>query len=98
MYKKYKRKRFNVDDKEQVDTFRDECFQAINKSKQSYFTNFGNKLTDKNTGRKAYWKIVKNFLADLGKKKRVQLKIFIQRGTLENDCLPKRRKFQNPMI
>ena len=62
LYKKYKRNGFNVDDKEKVDKFRDECFLAINKSKHNYLTDLGNKLTDKSTGRKAYWKIVNNLL------------------------------------
>ena len=61
-YKKYKRSGFKADDKEKVDRFRDECFEAINKSKENYLIGLGNKLLDKNTGRKAYWKIVNNLL------------------------------------
>ena len=62
LYKKYKRNGFNADDKDKVDKFRDECFQAINTSKQNYLIDLGNKLIDKTTGRTAYCKIVNNLL------------------------------------
>ena len=46
LYKKYKRNGFIPVDKVRVDTFRNECFLAINKSKHNYLNNLGNKLTD----------------------------------------------------
>ena len=52
LYKKYKRNGFIPDDKVRVDTFRNECFQAINKSKHNYLNNLGNQLTDNSTGQK----------------------------------------------
>ena len=61
-YKKYKRNGYKLEDKVKVDKFRDECFQAINMSKHNYLTDLGNKLIDKNTGRKTFWKIVNNLL------------------------------------
>ena len=62
LYKKYKRNGFKDEDKIIVDTFRDECFLAINNSKETYLKNLGNKLIQETTGRKTYWKIVNNLL------------------------------------
>ena len=62
LYKKYKRNGFIPDDKVRVDTFRNECFLAINKSKHNYLNNLDNKLTDNSTGQKTYWKIVNSLM------------------------------------
>ena len=39
---------FKEDEKAAFDVSRDECFQAIKKSKESYLLSLGNKLVDKN--------------------------------------------------
>ena len=62
LYKKYKKNGFNIDDKERVDKFREECLLAINMSKQNYLNDLGTKLTDKTLGKKSYWKIVNNLM------------------------------------
>ena len=62
LYKKYKKNGFNTNDKERVDKFREECLLAINTSKQNYLNDLGTKLTDKNLGKKSYWKIINNLM------------------------------------
>ena len=37
-------------------------YLAIKQSKENYIKNLGNKLIDKNTGPKVYWKIINNLL------------------------------------
>ena len=52
---------FKEDDKVIVDRIREECFQAINTSKESYLKSLGDKLID-NTGPKTYWSIINSLL------------------------------------
>ena len=61
-YKKYKKYGFKEEDKLALESYRSECAQAIEKSKQNYLLNLGNKLANKSTGQKTYWKIVNNLL------------------------------------
>ena len=49
-------------DRISLDLYRKECNDAIEKSKNNYLLNLGNKMVDKNIGQKAYWKIVNNLL------------------------------------
>ena len=62
LYKKYKLNGFKEEVKIIVDRFREECFQAIHTSKEDYLKSLGNKLVDKSTGPKAYWKIINSLL------------------------------------
>ena len=58
LYRNYRLKGFETEDKKKVD----ECYQAIKISKENYLKSLGNKLVDKTTGPKAYWKIINNLL------------------------------------
>ena len=49
-------------DRISLDLYRKECNDAIEKSKNNYLLNLGNKMVGKNIGQKAYWKIVNNLL------------------------------------
>ena len=62
LYKKYKRNGFNEDDKLALEVYRSECAKYIETSKQNHLHDLGNKLANKCTGQKTYWKIVNNFL------------------------------------
>ena len=62
LYKKYKKNGFNEDDKLALEVYRSECAKAIEKSKQNHLYDLGNKLANKCTGQKTYWKIINNFL------------------------------------
>ena len=62
LYRNYRLKGFETEDKKKVDKQRDECYQAIKISKENYLKSRGNKLVNKTTGPKAYWKIINNLL------------------------------------
>ena len=62
LYKKYRSNGFKAEDKVVIDELRNECFQAIKISKETYLKSLGNKLIDKTTGPKAYWKIINNLI------------------------------------
>ena len=62
IYRKYKKNGFRDEDKLTLDIFRNECADAIKKSKEKYLLNLGNKLCDNSNGQKSYWKIVNNLL------------------------------------
>ena len=49
-------------DKVSLDLYRNECAEAIEKSKQDYLSNPGAKLAKNCTGQKTYWKRVNNLL------------------------------------
>ena len=61
-YKNFQRKGCKPQDKEAVDNFRNECFNAINIAKENYLTNLGKQLNDSKTGTKAYWKVSNKLL------------------------------------
>ena len=42
--------------------YREECFQAIKSSKETYLKSLGDKLFDKTTGPKTYWSIINSLL------------------------------------
>ena len=62
LHRRYRLSGFKSDDKVAIDKQRDECYLAIKQSKENYIKNLGNKLIDKNTGPKVYWKIINNLL------------------------------------
>ena len=45
-----------------VDKQRDDCYQAIKISKDNYLKSLGDKLINKTTRPKTYWKIINNLL------------------------------------
>ena len=60
IYRRYRLSGFKPDDKVAIDKQRDECYLAIKQSKENYLKNLGNKLIDKKTGPKVYWRIINN--------------------------------------
>ena len=62
MYKNFKRLGFRREDKSKVEKFRNECKEAIENAKSSYFQQLGNRLADSKTSQKCYWKIVNKLL------------------------------------
>jgi len=62
IYKNYRINGFKVEDKFKVDSIKEECYQAISASKERYIKSLGEKLTNMNTGKKAYWNIINSFL------------------------------------
>ena len=60
--KNFQRKGCKPQDKEVVDNFRNECFNAINIAKENYLTNLGKQPNDPKTGTKAYWKVLNKLL------------------------------------
>ena len=62
IYKRYKNNGYKEADRISLDASRRECNEAIEKSKQKYLMNLGNKLTDRSVGPKKYWKIVNKLL------------------------------------
>ena len=62
IYRKYKNNGFRGVDKVPLDLYRNECAEAIEKSKQNYLAKLSAKLADNCTGQETYWKIVNNLL------------------------------------
>ena len=58
LYKNCKKHGFRVEDKIRLDTFREECKNAIENAKVNYLTKLGNKLNDPSITNKSYWKII----------------------------------------
>ena len=62
LYRNYRLNGFKVEDMIMVDKQRDDCYQAIKISKDNYLKSLGDKLINKTTGPKTYWKIINNLL------------------------------------
>ena len=62
---------WNTVNKVALDLYRNECAEAIEKSKQNYLAKLGAKLADNSTGQKTYWKIVINNLLNKCKVPRI---------------------------
>ena len=50
------------DDKVMVDIFRRDCNLAVQAAKDKYLSDLGGKLTNPNTTRNSYWKIINKLL------------------------------------
>ena len=62
LYRNYRLNGFKVEDMIMVDKQRGDCYQAIKISKDNYLKSLGDKLINKTTGAKTYWKIINNLL------------------------------------
>ena len=58
LFKNYKNHGYKEEDKLRLQTFQNECQQAVESAKLSYLSNLGNKLNDSGTSQKCYWKII----------------------------------------
>ena len=58
LFKNYKKHGYNHDDKLRLDSFRNDCQEAIEKAKSEYLNKLGNKLNDPDILSKSYWKII----------------------------------------
>ena len=92
LYKKYRLNGFKADDKVVIDNIRNECFQAIKISKENYLKSLGDKLIDKTTGRKAYWKIINNLL---NKCKIPRIPPLLVANLIITDCKVKVKQFND---
>ena len=55
LFKNYKKHGFQLHDKSRADAFHN---LAIQKAKDNYLKDLGNKLIDPNTSQKSYWRII----------------------------------------
>ena len=92
MYKKFKSHGFKEVDRISLDLHRKECNDAIEKSKNNYLLNLGNKMADKNIGQKAYWKIVNNLL---NKCKAPRIPPLLIAAKIVSSCKEKASHFNN---
>ena len=58
LFRNYKRHGYKLEVKNRIDNFCKECEMGINKSKEDYLNNLGDKLINLNTSQKSYWKMV----------------------------------------
>ena len=58
LYQNYKKHGYKNEDKERLDSFRDECKEAIDSAKLLYLNNLGSRLNSSDTTPKNYWKII----------------------------------------
>ena len=61
-YKSYVKDVCKPEKKRLVDTFRQDCFDAISEAKAKYLNSMGEKLKNSKSGPKAYWKILNKLL------------------------------------
>ena len=92
LYKKFRVNGFKDEDKEKVNKIKNECFQAITESKENYLKSLGMKLIDKDTGKKAYWKILNSVL---NKCKIPRIPPLIVLDVIITDCKEKVELFNN---
>ena len=58
LFKNYIKHRYKEEDEVRLEAFRIEWQQAVESAKQCYFTNLGNRVNDRSTSHKSYWKII----------------------------------------
>ena len=58
LFKNYKKHRYKEEDKVRLDSFRIECYKAVETAKSSYLKNMGNKPNEPGISQKSYWKII----------------------------------------
>ena len=58
LFKNYKKHRHKEEFKVRLDSFRIECYKAVETAKSSYLTNMGNKANEPGISQKSYWKII----------------------------------------
>ena len=91
-FKRYKGNGYKNEDKFILDRLRNECYEAINKSKEKYLTNLGARLGDPTTGQKSYWKILNKFL---NKCKMPRIPPLFVQGKYVTNCKEKASFFNN---
>ena len=58
LFKNYKKHGYKEEDKIRLDNFRNECQEAVETEKLNYLSNLGNKVSDRDSSKKSYWKII----------------------------------------
>ena len=58
MYQNYKKHGYKIEDKIRLDSFRNECYEAISLAKKRYLSTMGNDLADPLISKRTYWKII----------------------------------------
>jgi len=58
LFKNYKKHGYKEEDKLRLNSFRNECQEAVEKAKSNYLDMLGNNLNHPNTSPKSYWKII----------------------------------------
>ena len=92
LYKNYKKNGYKAEDKFRLDAFRSECLEAIESAKRTYLLNLGNKLDNKTTSPKAYWKIINRVM---NKCRAPRIPPLFQDGVFVTSCLEKAKLFDN---
>ena len=95
IYRKYKKNGFREVDRVQLDIYRKQCTETIEKSKQNYLRILGDKLADKYTGQKTYWKIVNNMLS---KGKAPRIPPLLDKNKFVTDCKEKATLFNDYFV
>ena len=89
-YKNFKRKGCKPEDKLAVETFRLECFDAIQSAKEKYLNQLGSKLNNPNDGPKSYWKVLNKLM---NKCKTPKIPPILNNNKLIIDCKEKATAF-----
>ena len=90
LYKTYKRHGYQQNDKVRLDNFRLECQQAVENAKNEYLTNLGNKLHNRHTSGKIYWKMLNKVI---NKSKSPKVPPLLVENKLILDCKEKATLF-----
>ena len=90
LYKNYKKHGYREEDKVRLEEFREECKNAVDKSKQSYLINLGKKVNDPSTSQKCYWKIINRVM---NKCKTPKIPPLLEGNAFILDCVNKAKLF-----
>ena len=90
LYKSYKRGGYKSEDKVRLEAFRMEFQEAVEAAKRDCMLNLGNKLDDRNTSPKAYWKIINRVMNNC---RAPRIPPILHGGVYIIDCLEKAKLF-----
>ena len=92
LYKNYRRGGYKPEVKVRLEAFRTECQEAVEAAKRNYLLNLGNKLDNRHTSPKAYWKIIHRVMNTC---RAPRIPPVLYNGVFVFDCLEKAKLFND---
>ena len=92
LYRNYKRHGSKDEDKQRIDSFRDECKEAIDSARLLYLNNLGARLNSSDTTPKNYWKIIHRVM---NKSRAPKIPPLLSNGVFVLNCAEKAKLFND---
>ena len=92
LYRNFKKHGYKNEDKDRLDSFRDECKEAIDSAKILYLNNLGSRLNDSDTTPKNYWKIIHRVM---NKSRAPKIPPILHNGNFVLKCAEKAKLFND---